>query len=269
MSKRTLLVGLTACVVLAVTISAVLWVQNTATDGITNHQVGESTTPTASDMSSDDESEGYLPSMPSKNGELVKVTVDPYGKLLPQDEKPLTKDDPHWLTAQPKGLEWQTSEYYMPMIVGMSTSDGPTKFIENIPSGFSHTPQGAVLAAFTINSAQIGGETCRYAAQNFFYPPKTEAEAEERCSDFDTLVEEGDAIPNAPPSAVEIRSYDGTAVSMYLWFYHPEEPSWRQYVRREEYVVWVDGQWKLDKRISFTRTKLYAGEIHSTASRWL
>lgn len=267
MTKRTVLITLTALVALVVTISIVMWLYKPSADTNFSGVPSSSGIPSTSD-SAGDQSEGYLPSLASKNGELVKVTVNPYGKLLPQTEKPLSPDDPGWLSAPPKGLEWQTTEYYLPMLLGVSTSDGPTGFAGDIPTGFARTPQGAVLATIAINSAQIGGATCRYAVKNLFYPPDSPARGEQRCTNYDNFSYDDDDIPNAPPTAIEIRSYDGTAAAIYLWFLHPEEPRWRQYVRREDYVVWVDGQWKLDKRIPGGRKRLRAESIPTTATRW-
>lgn len=268
MTKRSVLVVLSAVVAVIVAGSLAIWLYDGGADVGSGAGVSGDLASTSSVPGVDDRQDGYLPSMASKSGQLVKVTVDPYGKLLPQEEKPLSEDDPGWLSAPPKGLEWQTSDHYMPSVLGMSTSDGPTEFIGDVPAGFAHTPQGAVLAAIAINTAQVGGQPCRYAAEHFFYPASSPQKADEKCARYESLTSEDDAIPNAPTTAIEIRSYDGTSAAMYLWFLHPEEPRWRQYVRREEYVVWVDGQWKLDKRIPSGRKRLHAESIPTTATRW-
>lgn len=268
MNKRTMII-ITGVIAVLALVGTITWLNNgnNNNDSVAGGSKTDSTTPTTvvkNAPSPDD----YLPSLTSKSGELVKISAHPYGVLLPQTENPLTEDDPGWLTSPPKGLEWQTSEYYMPMILGVSTSDGPTGFVENVPTGFAHTPQGAVLAAFALNSAQTGAATCPYTLKHLLYPAKSEEETKKKCAKYESMTEEGDDIPNAPPEAVEIRSYDGTSAALYFWFYHPEEPEWRRYIRREEYVVWIDGGWKLDKRVPPGRKRLGAEEIDPTASRW-
>ena len=59
-----------------------------------------------------------------------------------------TPGDPDWLTAAPHGLSWQRVEG-VPLL--FTASDGPTRLDGAVAAGYSHTPQGAVVAALQIS----------------------------------------------------------------------------------------------------------------------
>ncbi|MBF6542672.1 hypothetical protein [Nocardia brasiliensis] len=85
-------------------------------------------------------------------GRRVDVPNNAAGQILPQDPTRQRKpDDGDWLTAAPEGT---TAPHGWQRVYGasvpFSTSDGPTRIEDNLAVGYSHTPQGAVLAAAQI-----------------------------------------------------------------------------------------------------------------------
>ncbi|MFR9750243.1 hypothetical protein ACL02S_04300 [Nocardia sp. 004] len=85
-------------------------------------------------------------------GRRVDIPNNAAGQPLPQDPTRQRKPgDPDWLTAAPEGT---TEPYGWQRVYGasvpFSTSDGPTRIEDDLAVGYSHTPQGAVLAAAQI-----------------------------------------------------------------------------------------------------------------------
>lgn len=86
-----------------------------------------------------------------QHGRRIETPTNPLGQVLPQTAKPspsISITDPDAPLEAPKGLMWQrVNGTPLPF----SISDGPTTISKaGVPSGFSHTPQGAVLAAWQI-----------------------------------------------------------------------------------------------------------------------
>ena len=80
-------------------------------------------------------------------GHGYRIPVNAAGHALPQSARPSSSTLTSPLAA-PQGLEWQRV-YGAP--VPFSTSDGPREVhSDGTVSGFSHTPQGAALAAWQI-----------------------------------------------------------------------------------------------------------------------
>ncbi|WP_378731785.1 hypothetical protein [Nocardia brasiliensis] len=85
-------------------------------------------------------------------GRRVDVPNNPAGQPLPQDPSRQRKpSDSDWLTAAPEGT---TAPHGWQRVYGasvpFSTSDGPTRIEDGLAVGYSHTPQGAVLAGAQI-----------------------------------------------------------------------------------------------------------------------
>ncbi|MFC9999617.1 hypothetical protein [Nocardia sp. NPDC127526] len=81
-------------------------------------------------------------------GRRVDIPNNPAGQVLPQTGTPHTPADGDWLTAAPDGTQgkggWQR---VYGAVVPFSTSDGPTRIVDGLATGWSHTPQGCALAA--------------------------------------------------------------------------------------------------------------------------
>lgn len=80
-------------------------------------------------------------------GRRVDIPNNKYGQPLAQTQPPLREGDPRWLTAAPVLPEQGGWQRVFGVSVPFSTSDGPTAMVDNVPVGYSHTPQGAFLAA--------------------------------------------------------------------------------------------------------------------------
>ncbi|MET8654687.1 MULTISPECIES: hypothetical protein [Nocardia] len=85
-------------------------------------------------------------------GRRIDVPNNPAGQPLSQDPARQRKPtDSDWLTAAPEGTNaprgWQK---VYGASVPFSTSDGPTRLEDGLAVGYSHTPQGAALAAAQI-----------------------------------------------------------------------------------------------------------------------
>ncbi|MGW4354636.1 hypothetical protein ACWELJ_21405 [Nocardia sp. NPDC004582] len=81
-------------------------------------------------------------------GRRVDMPNNPNGQPLDQLPAARKPSDPDWLTTAPAGTRdkggWQR---VYGVVVPFSTSDGPTRISDGVPGGYSHTPQGAALAA--------------------------------------------------------------------------------------------------------------------------
>ncbi|MEV0292485.1 hypothetical protein [Nocardia sp. NPDC050710] len=85
-------------------------------------------------------------------GRRIDIPNNPAGQPLSQDPVRQRKSsDPDWLTGAPEGT---TAPHGWQRVYGasvpFSTSDGPTRIEDGLAVGYSHTPQGAVLAAAQI-----------------------------------------------------------------------------------------------------------------------
>lgn len=91
---------------------------------------------------------GFGPPEVDVFGRRIDIPNNPYGQPLEQTAAQRTPDDPHWLTGAPAGTRerggWQRVSG---AVVPFSTSDGPTRIENGVPTGYAHTPQGAALAA--------------------------------------------------------------------------------------------------------------------------
>lgn len=71
------------------------------------------------------------------------------GSPLPQQpELVRSPADPAWLTGAPHDISWQRVDG---VPLPFSSSDGPARIDGAVASGYSHTPQGAVMAAAQIS----------------------------------------------------------------------------------------------------------------------
>lgn len=81
-------------------------------------------------------------------GTRLDTPINPAGIALAQDPgtRPNPALGPQYLTAAPAGVMWQRG--WNAAALPFSGSDGPTRVVDGIASGFADTPQGAGLAAW-------------------------------------------------------------------------------------------------------------------------
>ncbi|MEL4163102.1 hypothetical protein [Corynebacterium bovis] len=100
-------------------------------------------------------------------GRRVVIPANPDGDVIPQN--PVDTADacnPVNYSRVPADL---TAQRTHTMSTLWSSTDGPTGFTDGIPSGYSHTPQGAALAGWNYLSLFfVGGKVGYSAARNFF-----------------------------------------------------------------------------------------------------
>ncbi|WP_280468161.1 hypothetical protein [Nocardia cyriacigeorgica] len=130
-------------------------------------------------------------------GRRVDIPNNPAGQPLPQDpEGQATPSDPDWLTAAPAGTRqprgWQR---VYGASVPFSTSDGPTRIEDGLAVGYSHTPQGAVLAA-----AQITYRLNARPADRDLYVRQVRVSAQQIAA-YDRALE-ADRLPQQQPENV-------------------------------------------------------------------
>ncbi|NEW40542.1 hypothetical protein GV793_16665 [Nocardia cyriacigeorgica] len=130
-------------------------------------------------------------------GRRVDVPNNPAGQPLPQDpELRSAPSDPDWLTAAPAGTTqphgWQR---VFGASVPFSTSDGPTRIEDGLAVGYSHTPQGAALAA-----AQITYRLNARPAHRDLYVRQVRVSAQQIAA-YDRALE-ADRLPEQQPEDV-------------------------------------------------------------------
>ncbi|MFC9982690.1 hypothetical protein [Gordonia sp. NPDC127522] len=146
--------------------------------------------------------------------------------------------DPEWLTAPPHRVSWQRVDG---VPFPFSDSDGPARITGPIASGYSHTPQGAVLAAAHITFRLTWSPD---------YAAVIDAQAKVSATTRRQLLvarDHGATVDPAvlaqvasAPVAFKIADYSEAKASVYLAF-----PSRGENFRFAAVpVVWDEGDWK-------------------------
>ncbi|MFB7878519.1 hypothetical protein ACFC06_25010 [Nocardia sp. NPDC056064] len=172
------------------------------------------------------------------------ATTAAKGSLVPQI--PLTRSpaDSDWLTAAPRGLSWQRVDGVPLPFTG---SDGPSRIDGAVATGYTHTPQGATVAAL-----QIG--------MRLLYSPDFA-----RVLDIQTAISPADrhqiltarlSQPRLDPAAVQastvapagfkIGDYTGDAATIYYAYPRASGP----YRITRQAVVWRDGDWRYSSELN-------------------
>ncbi|WP_162904566.1 hypothetical protein [Gordonia rubripertincta] len=146
--------------------------------------------------------------------------------------------DPEWLTAPPHRVSWQRVDG---VPFPFSDSDGPARISGAIASGYSHTPQGAVLAAAHITfrltwSPDYASVLVRQAAVSEATRRQLLAARDHGGTVDPALLSE---VASAP-AAFKIASYSDDRADLYLAF--PSRSG--NYRFAASTVVWADGDWK-------------------------
>ncbi|WP_067694030.1 hypothetical protein [Nocardia jejuensis] len=183
-------------------------------------------------------------------GRRVDIPNNKYGQPLAQTRGPLTAADPNWLTAAPVLPEQGGWQRVFNVSVPFSTSDGPTALVDNIPTGYSHTPQGAALAAVYASwqaVARPGDWSVREHMQVL---------SDSDHDEFDRMKATGKVPDLAPaaatkwlvaPDAFQIESWSASGDLCVLRVATKKEPDVKgspQWLSSQLVMVW-DGNWRL------------------------
>ncbi|MFJ1456138.1 hypothetical protein [Nocardia sp. N2S4-5] len=184
-------------------------------------------------------------------GRRVDIPNNPAGQPLSQDpsqEKSPTDDD--WLTAAPTGTTdprgWQR---VYGATVPFSTSDGPTRIDEHgLAVGYSHTPQGAALAA-----AQITYRLNARPADRALYTTQVRA-TDQQLAAYDKALDGGKLPKQQPeritrylvaPDAFRVENYADDMAIVRLAARGPVNDGKQLWAAVRLVLVWDAGDWRL------------------------
>ncbi|MCX4091155.1 hypothetical protein [Nocardia sp. alder85J] len=182
-------------------------------------------------------------------GRRVDVPNNPDGQPLPQDSGVHKPTDADWLTAAPAGTTdprgWQR---VYGATVPFSTSDGPLRIDNGLAVGYSHTPQGAVLAA-----AQITYRFNARPADRDLYVTQVRASAQQIAA-YDKARADGKLPDQQPervtrylvaPDAFQIENYADDMAIVRLAARGPVNDGKQLWAAIRLVMVWDGGDWRL------------------------
>lgn len=183
-------------------------------------------------------------------GRRIDIPNNPAGQPLPQDPSTQRKpSDPDWLTAAPEGTEqprgWQRVHGTS---VPFSTSDGPRRIENGLAVGYSHTPQGAALAA-----AQIAYRLNARPADRDLYVRQVRVSAQEIAA-YDKALD-SERLPEQQPESVtrylvaseafKVDNYADDMAIVRLAVRGPAVDGKQLWVAQRLIMVWDAGDWRL------------------------
>ncbi|WP_282785570.1 hypothetical protein [Nocardia sp. CC201C] len=183
-------------------------------------------------------------------GRRVDVPNNPAGQPLTQDASAQREpSDPDWLTAAPRGTTgpggWQR---VFGASVPFSTSDGPTRLEDGLAVGYSHTPQGAVLAA-----AQITYRLNARPADRALYVRQVRVSAQQVAAYDQALADE--RLPKqqpekvtrylVAPDAFQVENYADDMAIVRLAARGPVVDGRQLWAAVRLIMVWDAGDWRL------------------------
>lgn len=190
----------------------------------------------ATDLSSATATAG-APSVPS--------TTAAKGSLVPQIPDPAkSPSDADWLTAAPQGISWQRVDG---VPLPFSSSDGPTRIDGAVAEGYTHSPQGAALAAIQIGMRMIYSPdftsvvTRQTAITNTERDQLIQARTSQPSINSDAVL-----AATMQPVGFKIGAYSDTDATIY-YAYRGQGQNHR--IARMA-VTWIDGDWKYTGRMS-------------------
>ncbi|MGV9679139.1 hypothetical protein ACWDSJ_27990 [Nocardia sp. NPDC003482] len=165
-------------------------------------------------------------------------TASAKGSLLPQVPVHRGPADPDWLTAAPAAVSWQRVDGAP---VPFTASDGPTRLDGAVASGYSHTPQGAAVAALQISMRLLySPDVARILdAQAAISPAERQQILTARTTQphLDPAVVQASTVQ---PAGFRIGAYTDDAATVY-YAYPRSDGSYR--IARQA-VVWREGDWR-------------------------
>lgn len=183
-------------------------------------------------------------------GRRVDVPNNAYGQTLDQVGAQHKPSDTDWLTAAPAGTRerggWQR---VYGATVPFSTSDGPTRITDGVPGGYTHTPQGAALAAaFVMYESLARPGDRRLHEQMVVMTPADLAE-------FDRLKAAGKAPDQLPesvtrymiaPDAFRVVSWaEDLAVVTLATKAEPDKNRTPRWISSQVAMVWDGTSWRM------------------------
>ncbi|MCM6774692.1 hypothetical protein NDR87_12835 [Nocardia sp. CDC159] len=183
-------------------------------------------------------------------GRRIDIPNNPAGQPLPQDaSRQRRPGDEDWLTAAPVGTTeprgWQR---VYGAVVPFSTSDGPTSIEDGQAVGYSHTPQGAALAA-----AQITYRLNARPADRELYVRQVRATAQQIAA-YDKARAAGKLPEQQPeritkylvaPDAFQIENYADDMAIVRLAARGPVLEGKQRWAAVRLIMVWDGGDWRL------------------------
>ncbi|WP_405493424.1 hypothetical protein [Nocardia sp. NBC_00511] len=238
---------------------------------------GRSDTPSASSagttsVSADSDATGFAAPDVDLFGRRVDVPNNPAGQPLPQDTSKQRKaTDQDWLTAAPLGT---TAPHGWQRVYGasvpFSTSDGPTRLEDGLAVGYSHTPQGAALAA-----AQITYRLNARPADRELYVRQVRVAAQQAAAYDQALADQ--KLPKQQPEKVtrylvapdgfQIENYADDMAIVRLAARGPASDGRQLWAAVRLIMVWDSGDWRLKPSTSNTAQTEYVDSLAGW-TRW-
>jgi hypothetical protein len=205
-------------------------------------------------------------------GRRVDIPNNPAGQPLPQDPGQQRKpSDGDWLIAAPTGTTapggWQR---VFGASVPFSTSDGPARIEDGLAVGYSHTPQGAVLAA-----AQITYRLNARPADRDLYVRQVRVSAQQIAA-YDKALSQ-DRLPEQQPEKVtryfvasdafKVENYADDLAIIRLATRGPVVDGKQLWAALRLVMVWDAGDWRLKPATSNSAQTEYVESL-SGWSKW-
>ncbi|GAB3206448.1 hypothetical protein [Nocardia tengchongensis] len=205
-------------------------------------------------------------------GRRVDVPNNTAGQPLPQEPgKQRKATDTDWLTAVPQGTTdphgWQR---VFGASVPFSTSDGPARLENGLAVGYSHTPQGAALAA-----AQITYRLNARPADRELYVRQVRVPAEQLTAYDQALADQ--RLPKQQPEKVtrylvapdgfQVENYADDMAIVRLAARGPVVDSRQLWAAVRLIMVWDAGDWRLKPSTSRTSQTEYVDSLAGW-TRW-
>ncbi|MCF4006122.1 hypothetical protein L1O03_02880 [Corynebacterium uropygiale] len=196
----------------------------------------------------------YRTSVSNIAGDEIKVPVDTNGCLLSTALKDV---DPNDTERVPDDFEYQIlpeKNYY---VIAVSSSDGPTRFDGDIPTGYAHTVQGAVMAMHNYMRAFSHYDLCVQVAKHDHHildrGAPSQKDAEEQCRDaaeyrqvLNEKVRDKGLDPNLDFLSIigyRVKNYNENSAEFEFWRKGPADGPGPRYSRVNNHMMWVDGEW--------------------------
>ncbi|WP_063014903.1 hypothetical protein [Nocardia kruczakiae] len=203
----------------------------------------------------------------------VDIPNNPAGQPLPQNTaQQHDSSDPDWLTAAPAGTTeprgWQR---VYGASVPFSTSDGPTRIDDKgLAVGYSHTPQGAALAA-----AQITYRLNARPGDRDLYVRQVRVSAQQVAA-YDKARGDGKLPDQQParitrylvaPDAFQIENYADDMAIVRLAARGPVNDGKQMWAAIRLVMVWDNGDWRLKPTDSRATPSEYVDTLQGW-TRW-